>query len=411
MTLLALSIFFYGAYNNTFHQAPGTAAWRAALLVIGLVSWYSLTYHIMSAHSQKRLHWLKNSLYILAVITIGMLLLTHSFINEEDNALFVAHMQVSWTYIVYGLYQWSIAICILLNLLIDDRVGLTRRGKYFLVASVFPILSVVYGVFALASPQGLPRVIPDLFIFFGVFILGLSVARHQTLTERRTTFQDFPITTLTVFGLTAIYAYLAWDWGLPIERMSALVGFVILTHAVYDLAREFLERLRIRNEGTFRKQLHQLEGSGENELSLRLQEGLDLLCQTLNAPSGLVAIRREEIFIVTATRSSVPIGSEIAASLLGCEDVSHPKENQIPDLAWIAPSFEGQTQVAVVGIGRPRSKLDYASGDLDLLAEVADQIGTLVSLSERHPRSKKQIQELAAESQASMNKINSVAGA
>ena len=37
--LLALSVFFFGAYRNIFHQVPGTAAWRAVLLVIGLASW------------------------------------------------------------------------------------------------------------------------------------------------------------------------------------------------------------------------------------------------------------------------------------------------------------------------------------------------------------------------------------
>src|SRR5687767_3747167 len=66
IVLLALSVFFLGAYRNIFHQIPGTAAWRAVLLVIGLASWYSLTYQIMSRHTQKRLRWLERVIYALA---------------------------------------------------------------------------------------------------------------------------------------------------------------------------------------------------------------------------------------------------------------------------------------------------------------------------------------------------------
>jgi len=403
---LALSIFYYGAYNNIFRQVPGMAAWRAVLLVIVLAGWYSLTYQIMSAYNQKRFRLLEIGIYSLAGFTAVLLLLPGTFTSEEGNALYVAHMKPGPAYIVYSLYQWGISLCIFLNLLVDDRVGLTPRGKYFLVSSVFPTASVLYGVIALTASSPLPRIVPDLFIFCGIFILGLSVARHQTLTERRTTLQDFPVTTLTVFGLTAIYAFLAWSWGLQLEMMGTLVGLVILTHALYDLVREFLERLRMRREGAFRKQLRQLERLGENEPRLHLQEGLDLLCQTLNAPSGAIAVRREDEFLVIATRHSVPIESRISAELVACEDVSHPKNSQFPYLAWIAPSFEGPTQVAVVGIGRPRSRLDYSTGDLDLLAEFADQVGTVVSLSNLRPQQTDQIRQLVAESQANATDLN-----
>ncbi|HEX9838982.1 MAG TPA: hypothetical protein VGA72_06530 [Anaerolineales bacterium] len=409
IVLLSLSGFFYGAYNNIFHQVAGTAAWRAVLLVIGLAGWYSLTYQVMPAQSRKRLRWLEIGMYILAVITAVLLLLSNSFTGEEGNTLFVAHMRIGFPYIVYGLYQWGVALCILLNLLIDDRVGLTPSGKYFLVASVFPTASVIYGVAGLIASQPLPRIVPDLLIFCGVFLLSISVARHQTLLERRTTLQDFPITTLTILGLSAIYAYIGWRLGLPMEMMAAVVGLAILTHAFYDLVREFLERLRIRRESAFRKQLRQLEGAGENALQDRAQEGLDLLCQTLDAPSGLIAIRSGDEFLVTATRQSVPVGSRISPGLVSFEDTSLLNDDQLPQLAWGAPSFDGQLQIAFVGIGKPKSRLDYSASDLELLAEVADQIGTIVSLNNLQPQQNNQIRQLVAESQANANELNSIA--
>ena len=388
--MLALSGFFHGAYKNIFEQIHGSAAIRAVLLVVvqsGVVQ-RDLSGDV-SERDQKRFRWIEWGIYALAGLTVAFLLQPSAFILEQGNALHVAHMNPQGlAYRIYGGYQLIISFAIMFNLLAGDRVGLTSRGKYFLATSIFPVVNIFYGVISLASPAPAPRIIQDTLAFCGVFVLGLSVARHQSLTERRSTLQEFPLTTLFTLGLAALAGFLALRLGVALPLLADVVGFVIILVGLYDLTREFLERLRLRNENQFRKQLRQLEhdASGDETLHRRLQEGLDLLCQTLKAPGGFVAICRGENFVVTATRSSVDAGSEIAASLLDCEDVSHPKAGQPPGIAWIAPSFEGQTQVAIVGIGSPEYKLDYASGDLALLEEVADQVGTLVSLSNQRSK-------------------------
>lgn len=410
IVLLALSVFFFGAYRNIFHQIPGTAAWRAVLLVIGLASWYSLTYQIMSRHIQKRLRWLERALYAFAAITAILLLGSNSFVGEVGNALSVAHMRMGIPYIVYSLYQAVIAVCILLNLLIGDKVGLTPRGRYFLASSFFPAASVLYGVAGLATPNPLPRLTIDLLIFCGVFLLSLSVARHQTLLERRTTLRDFPITTFTILGLAGIYAYIAWQLRLPPEMMAFAVGLAILTHAFYDLVREFLERIRIRREGAFRKQLRQLETAGQNVLRERLEDSLDLLCHTLQASDGLIAVREGDDFRVIASRHSVPVDNRLPVGLVSFDEVCQPEDEHLAPLDWIAPSFDGQRQIAFVGIGKPQRRVDYSSGDLELLSEVADQIGTIVSLNSLRPQQTDQIHQLVAISQENATEVNSMAG-
>jgi len=413
VVLLALSGFFYGAYNNTFVQVPGSATIRAVLLVIVLGGWYSLTYQMMSERGRKRYRLIEWGIYLLGIISIIFLLQPGSFIREEGNALYVAHMNTaSSTYKIYGAYQFLISFGIMINLLVDDRVGLTTRGKYFLVTSIFPIVSVIYGVISLGSPTAAPRIIQDTLAFCGVFILSLAVARHQIWMERRAPFQDFPLTTLSALSIASLAGYLAWRAGIEMKFLAEVYALTIITIGIYDLTREFLERLRIRNESQLRKQMRQLESdsSGEEALRLRLQEGLDLLCRTLEATGGFVAVRREEDFLVLASRSSVPLGSEMAASLVACEDISHPKAEQLSALAWIVPSFEGQTQVAVVGIEKARSRMEYSTGNLELLSEFADQVGTIVSLSNREPRKRGQIQELVAESQNNMTELNTVTG-
>jgi hypothetical protein len=131
-----------------------------------------------------------------------------------------------------------------------------------------------------------------------------------------------------------------------------VVALAVLTHSAYDLAREFLDRLRTRRESAFRRQLRQLENqsSSEETLQIRMQEGLDMLCRTLKSTAGFIAIYRDGIYVVIATGESLPVNSQISPELVLCEDVSLPKNNQLQGIAWIAPAFDGPTQIAVIGL-------------------------------------------------------------
>ena len=89
VVLLALSCFFFGAYNNIFEQIPGTAALRALLLVIGLGGWYSITYRVMSERNQKRFRWMEWCIYSVGAVSIVLLLQPAAFIGEQGNAVAV----------------------------------------------------------------------------------------------------------------------------------------------------------------------------------------------------------------------------------------------------------------------------------------------------------------------------------
>ena len=147
--------------------------------------------------------------------------------------------------------------------------------------------------------------------------------------------------------------------------------------------REFLERLRIRDEGIFRRQLRQLDGEPEEEKDLQqsLQDGLELLCSTINASGGFIAMRKGKNFIVLTSYQAIPVETQIPEGLIACEDICQPNTKKLPDTAWIAPAFDGAIQIAAIGISQPNTKLHYSSDELDLLAEVADRVGILISTS------------------------------
>jgi hypothetical protein len=407
--LIALSAFFYGAYNNLFEQVTGTAALRASCLITGISAWYSITLQLLSEKIRKSLQWWTTTVYILAAVTITLLLSTrNAFVGEQGNVLYVARMGVGLPYILYGVFEIVALAGILYNLLAFNRIGFTAEGKFFLAASFFAVAGVAYGIVALAfTAHTMPRIIQDSLIFSGVFMIGYSAARYQTLVERRTTLQDFPVTLLTILFITTVIGYSAYRLGLRLQWLAALTACVVLMLSVYDLVREFLERLRIRNESTFRKQLRQLENesSSDDALRNRLQAGLDLLCQTLNTSGGLIAIRREEEFVVTATKNSVALEARFSSKIFSYDDITEITDY---DLAWVAPTFDGQNQIAVVGIKKPKKKLEYSTGELDLLSEFADQIGTVISLHQLRPQQTQQIRELVSESQSNVNEINLV---
>ncbi|HSJ89601.1 MAG TPA: hypothetical protein VK909_20480 [Anaerolineales bacterium] len=410
--LLLLSIFFFGAYNNLFHQVEGTAALRAVLLILGLSTWYSLTYRLMSQRTRQKLRWMAISIFVLGGVTaITLLIVPSAFIEEKGNDLYIAHMKIGLPYILYGIFQLLIVLAILYNLLAQERIGLTRQGKYFLVASFFPVLAMTSGVIGLAISPDVPRLITDLLTFGGMFLLGISVARHQTMIERRTTIQELPVSLLTIVSLTGAYAYLAAQWGVPMEKMGAVVAFAILTHSLVDLVRESLERQRIRNESAFRYQFRELENQdspGEG-LESRLQEGLELLCHRLSASGGFIAVRNDESFDVVATKESIEQSTKIPAEIVLCDDLLAPTANQLARITWIAPAFEGPKQVAVIGIGRHRFKPDYSTGDLDLLADVAEHIGMIVSLNNRNSGRAQQILQLVSEVQSKNTEMSTAA--
>jgi len=400
VALVSMAAFFLGAYLNIFQQTPGTAAWRAVLLIIALTTWYSLTYQLLPMPTKGKLRWLLLSICALSLVTLVLLTTDRSaFIAEPGNQFWVGRMGIGFPYLVYGITQLALAGAILYNFLSDKRIGLSPQNRFFFIASLFPIATVGYGILALALTPPMPRFVQDGLIFCGIFLLGISAARHQTLIGRRTILHDLPLSGLTLLGLAAIYALLAWRWGFAPETVAAILTLAILTHSVYDLAREILERIRHRQESVFRQHLRRLEeeAPSNDELEEHLQGGLALLCQTLNASGGFIAIRQGEQFVIISSHHSLSLGRELLASEIACDDICQPTGALAEEIAWLASASEANVQLTVVGIGFPKARPDYSSDDLDLLAEFADRVASIVYLYGLRHGKRAQLRHLAEE--------------
>ena len=386
VVFLALFVFFFGAYDSLVHPVVWWVTVRAFVILITLAAWYSLTLQLLpdSAVTQSRLYGMV--LYSAGILAAILLLTVKNiFILNQADLLDVGRMRLGLPYIAYSIFLTLAASGNLYNLLSGTREGLKRRGRYFLAATIFASIGAMYGVLTLAFTPPMPRLILDLMAFLSVVLLGIAVARHQILIDRRIALYDVPVSAITTLSLSSVYAFIAWLWTHDPRVVIVVMAFAIATHSLHDLAHEFVERVRLRNEYNFRRKLRDLEDTtlDTKSLNYRLKVGLGLLCQTLSSSGGFIAMRQGEEFIVVASRqSNFSFNSKIDSQLVTCSDISKPADAQLSEIAWLAPTFEGQTQIAVIGIGKPKAKPAYSSDDLDLLGEVADQVGTLISLNQ-----------------------------
>jgi hypothetical protein len=403
LVLMALAVFFLGAYVNLYIQIPGTAAVRAVLLTVALSVWNDLTHKLLPVRIQRRLGVPVDMIYAFGLITIVLLLGTRdAFVSEVGNVLWVARMGIHPPYLIYGALQLIACGSILNNLRVGAKLGAGLQNRFFFIASVLAVATVGYGVLALALTPPMPRLIQDALILGSITVLGFSVARYQTLVERRTTLQDFPISALAVFGLSSIYTWLAWQFGLSPIAVILVTATAVLTHSIYNLAREFLDRLRSRDENAFRRQLRRLESDVRKDSSLqeRLQSGLALLSQTVGAAGGFIAVRQPTGLVVLASHHSIPTGSPLSIQDEDCREICQPPTAFGIRAAWLAPAIQDGILTAVIGIGQPRHRLKYSEDDLDLLAETADRVGMLVDLDGRKPVNKDRLVQMVTDVQS-----------
>lgn len=393
LALLAIAVFFLDTYNHFHNPHANTANLRAALLAIAFVCWYSATYTLLTPEQQRSFRRVKLVIYALSASAVFLLMTAGTgIVRGEDAILYTAQLEWNPTTVVYGAAQVIASAGVLFNLFVQRRIRRTQEGRLFFAASWFLVLALGYGIFALAVPDPMPRVIEDGLVFCGIALLGLSVARHQSLVERRTIWQDFPIAFAGISFITMLYLFIAIAAGVPAQFWGHITALAISTHALYDMGREAVERWRIRREKNLRVRMNQAKTLEDKALRLHLNEELTRLLRVLNTSQGLIAVREGDSLSVAATSNSLPLESILPKDLSTGEGLTRA-EGHPSGLAWVVTIFEGMQTIALVGVGHSNTKLEYSGGELELLEEFSEQIGTLVSI---HHARKFAMQSIAA---------------
>ena len=391
IVLLALSIFFLSASLNLYVQQPGTTAIRATMLVVGLSAWCDLTQKFIQPTTHSNKNWMVIAIYALGFVTVILLLGTHDvFVLEKTNLLWVGRMNLGIQYSVYAIFLWCASISILYNLYLGRKSRAGQPNIYFVIASILVVSEVVYGSLALILTRPSPRIVQDALIASSVIFLGISVARHQTLVERRSSLYELPIHTLVIIILVGVYSALAWQWNHSAVIVILITALAIVTHSFYGLVGEILSQSLYRRETEYRHQLRHLGQNLPAEVSLqtRLEDGLKLLCQILGATGGFIATRQSDLLVVTVSFRSISLGEKFDPIETTSDDAYKPSEEYADTLAWMMPAFKDTEQLALIGIGYPMDRHHYSADDLDLLAEAANRVALIVALAGTHSEEK-----------------------
>jgi hypothetical protein len=384
IVLLALSVFFLSASVNLYLQIPGTTTIRAIMLTTALAAWCDLTPKVISPNTQVKRDWIAVGIYVFAAITAFLLFdIRDAFIQEKTNLLYVGRMNLGYHYTMYAIYLWCVALSILYGLKLKREIRVGNVNIYFVIASLLAVGEIAYGSFSLALTSPAPRIVQDVMIAAAVLFLGISIARHQILVERHAALHDMPIHVLVAFVLAAFYAFIAWIWSHSMVAIILMIGLAILTHSLYVLVNEILRAMADKRESIYRQQLRRLEKEQPPEIPLetRLENGLKLLCKILGTNGGFIATRNMEKFIVSTSFQSMNLNAVLPPIQVNSEnDVCAPPETLAEKIAWLAPVFKDNDCLALVGIGHPLNKHHYSADDLDLLAEAAVRVGSMLAL-------------------------------
>ena len=402
IVLLSLFVFFLSASLNLRIQIPGTTALRAVMVTVGLSVWCDLTQKLLPQKAQSKNGWVSTIIYILGGITVALLISTpEAFVLEKTNLIYVGRMQLGFQYTVYGITELITSLAILYNLQSGRKAKVGQPNPYFAAASILAVCVVGYGILALALTPPMPRLVQDGFIASAVVFLGISVARHQTLVERRTSLNELPVYTLVMVILTAVYAFTAWQWSHSEIIVVLVTALAVLTHSIFGLVGEMVSQSINKRESEYRYQLrhlgqHQLSGMS---MQNRLDDGLKLLCQILGATGGFIATRQSDLLVVTASYESISPGEKIVQSNITSDEAYQPSAEFADTIAWMIPAFKDDQQVALIGLGHPKARHHYSADDLDLLAEAADRVASIVALAGIQPGDANPQKSLQSESE------------
>jgi hypothetical protein len=397
--LLALGLFFLSAFLNLHFPVMSTAVARAVCLVMAFLAWHSLSFRMLPPAERARRAWLLRVGHSAGLASVVFLVGLRPIFAEADNSLMVSGVQLTVGYLLYGLGLMVLTAATLAHLWRGVQLGLNPYQRLAFIATLVAVGPALVAYLFINMLPPVPRIVQDLLLLTALAIFSYAIARHQVLVERRTTLQDFPISGLAIGLLALVYALVAWWESRSAAVVALVVVLAVLTHATYDLVRGFLEGLLYRRDGGLRRQLrtlaHDVGSTGSNEG--RLNDGLSLLCQTVHAAGGFIALAENGQHTVAASLRSLPVGAALPAAALPPGDVGEAPPTLRDQVTWLAPAYLGAEAVGVVGLGPRVPHGSYLEHDLALLVDTADWVSRVAPAQSRQEQERETLSRLAAE--------------
>jgi hypothetical protein len=387
--LLSLVLYFFFSISE-ITSGTDTSAERSLAMLITLIAGHDLTHYMLPPPRRRQLYWVARGIVLLGLLAIVLLF---SAPSNPCSPLQTCPSTFTFPWILIDFFKLVILAAYVVNLwLIRSSEPWLRQGGSLAVLTL-GASPIFYSIFSTITGLHLPRLGINILMLASLALLVFTVARDQTLLTQRRTPYDLPLTLLTIILISAGYTWFGFQFGLDMTGILLLVMLAVLTHAVYDLVREFLERIFRRQELQLRHELRHLSrnptpGPAQERLLRRV---LAIMVSRLNATGGLIALHKGDGYLVAASLNAIPTGEWLSSEEAVLDRPTTRPLYLFGRPFWLVPAWAGQEQVAVIAIGERRDRIPYNEENLQWVEEIADVIGWLV------------FQELAAAQETEMS--------
>jgi hypothetical protein len=401
-------------YSPTLDK--GVTWWWGWSIAIAVPFWYHLSVSLLPKERAIKRQWLNSLIYILALNLIAMEAYTPLIFTGKAPHVVAegGAEQTGPLYPLFAAFLIFVPLLVLGNLCLGFRDAKSAPGrqrfKVLIWASLFALFGALYGGLTTWLAPEMPSVVSDLCLGISVLLLGYGVARWNALIEGHSVRLDFLYTSIAFGCVVGVYLVAAWLsnllFGVPLIAFLLIIVLAIITHALYDWARSYLDRrifggLRYRELRQNLREFSRTIPLGR-ELQERLGVLLQILCNTLNASNGFIALcEGDNIFTaVTEVGASVDFDSGDTEILIVDEltQISPPEDILgVPKSAMIVPLHFGGRQMGVVVVGERHAGTGYSDDDYFLIEDFADIVATVVHTAQLQEKSVEQIGTLLGE--------------
>ena len=202
VALIALALFYWSALWAMLGAQTNTGPIRSMAIIIALTATHDLTHYLLPKSIRKKTYWIARGIVMGNVVVIALLF----FLSNDTSCspLYICPVARSFPDAVIGMFDTAILVAVLANLVFIWRDARTLNRGFFL-GVLFGVASVAYGVVGSLLGIDLPRFPAASLVLVALVFWGYSVARHQTLVERRFSLYDLPVLVLTVVGIAGFY--------------------------------------------------------------------------------------------------------------------------------------------------------------------------------------------------------------
>jgi hypothetical protein len=393
----------------------GVAWWWGWSIAITIPFWYHLSVSLLPSKRKIKQQWLTSLIYLLALNLVAMEAYTPLIFTGNVHQVVArgGDLQTGPLYPLFAAFLIVVPLLVLNNLRLGLRDAKSSPGrqrfKVLIWASIFALCGALTGGLSTWLALGIPIVISDLCLGISVLLLGYGVARWNALIGGHAVRLDFLYTSIAFGCVVGIYLVAAWFsnllFGVPLVAFMLIIVLAIITHALYDWARSYLDRRilgghryrRLReNLRDFSRSIH----SGQ-ELQERLGFILQILCNTLHASNGFIALCEGDVFrTVAEIGTSVILNSKDTRILIVDELTRISPAEDILGLtigSVVVPLHFGGHQIGVVVVGERYASPGYSEEDLFLLEDLADIVAAVVHTVNLREESVEQLDTLLGE--------------